>query len=105
LFELANFLSALMWMIELGKFNEAPTAELLYKITTAPAGIAQAMNRIIDLWQSATGQRVKDAAVGIRSAAVLPPSQPIRLLPNAAAPIAPAPSTNGHRRGQPVPHG
>jgi len=105
LFELANTLSGLFWLIELGKFNSGTTAELLYKINTPPSGIAKAMNRIIDLWQSATGQRVKDVAVGIRGAAVLPPSQPIRLLPTAAAPVAAAPTTNGHRRGQPVPHG
>ena len=105
LFELASNLSTLLWFIELGKFDDPTTATLLYKINTPPAGIAQAMNRIIDLWQSATGQRVKDVAVGIRGSAVLPPSQPIRLLPTAAAPVAAAPTTNGHRRGQPVPHG
>jgi hypothetical protein len=105
LFELANSLSGLFWLIELGKFNTGTAAELLYKINTPPANVAKAMNRIIDLWQSATGQRVKDAAVGVRGAAVLPPSQPIRLLPTTPAPVAPTRSTNGHRRGQPVPHG
>ena len=102
LFELANLLSTFLWLIELGKFNDQPFTQLLYQINTAPNDIATKMNRVVDLWQSATGERVKDVAVGVRGPAVLPPAQPTRLLPSRPVPAAAAASTNGHRR-QPVP--
>jgi hypothetical protein len=102
LFELANKLSTLLWLIELGAFNDSTKAKVLFKVNVANPVIADDMNRIIDLWQSATGERVKDVAVGVRSPAVLPPAQPTRLLPSGTLPTVAAPATNGHRR-QPVP--
>jgi hypothetical protein len=102
LFELANKLSTLLWLIELGTFNDPSKAEVLFKINVVNPVIAQDMNRIVDLWQSATGERVKDLSVGVRPPAVLPPAQPTRLLPSGTMPTVAAPATNGHRR-QPVP--
>jgi hypothetical protein len=53
------------------------------------------MNRIIDLWQSATGDRVKDRASGTRP-------QPVRL-PTPASPgvAAPPPTTPAMASGAP----
>jgi hypothetical protein len=104
LFELADLVSTVLWAIELGLFNDPTQAELLYKHNAGTNAVATALNRVIDLWQSATGERVKDLAVTTRRAGVEPRSaQPARLLP---APLAaqsgpltstPRPTTNGHR--------
>ncbi|MET0454807.1 MAG: hypothetical protein ABW137_23455 [Mycobacterium sp.] len=114
LFELADKISPLMWAIEIGMFNASSAAETLYKHpvsgSTAP-DIASELLRIIDLWQSATGEPIKALAVTQRRAQGPPArsAQPARLLPagGLAAPApAPAPrsssgvpSTNGHRVG------
>ncbi|WP_066903331.1 hypothetical protein [Millisia brevis] len=101
LFELADLLSPVLWSIELGLFDDPTAAELLFKLhnITPPATdqIAKTMNRTIDLWQSATGETVKDLAVTQRRGQSSPRSaQPTRLLVRpTAAPIA-DPSTNGH---------
>ncbi|MEU2253919.1 hypothetical protein [Nocardia xishanensis] len=102
LFELADVISPLLWAIELRMFDSAPQAELLYRSTgiSNPAP-AQTMNRIIDLWQSATGDRVKDLAVTTRRQwnQLAGSAQPAKLLPTAtlsSAPV-PAPSANGQR--------
>jgi hypothetical protein len=113
LFELADLVSPLMWAIELGLFNDPGPAEMLFKIhnlpSTTPPTVAQTMNRIIDLWQSATGDRVKDLAVTTRRQPVpARPAQPTKLpsgqlvsAPPKPVSAAPGPSTNGSRR--PVP--
>ena len=61
LFELAELMSILLRVIEAGVFNNPALAATLYIPGTA---LATDMNRIIDLWQSATGERVKDRPVG-----------------------------------------
>lgn len=103
LFELADLISPLMWCIELGLFNESPNAQLLYRHDPLklPAGfvpvIANNMNRIIDLWQSGTGERVKDLAVTQRHAG-LPsrPAQPARMLPGPLVATAMAAPNGNH---------
>jgi hypothetical protein len=97
LFELAKVISPVLWAIELKVFDSAAQAELLYKSTgIADPRPAQLMNRIIDLWQSATGQNVKDLAVTQRRVqAPVRSAQPTRVLPGPLAPPAPSPSTNG----------
>jgi hypothetical protein len=98
LFELADLVSTLMWMIELGLFNSSTQAELLYRRNgvTNPV-IATTTNRIIDLWQSGTGERVKDLAVSTRRPqSDTRSAQPTRL-PGGLVPTAPRASTNGHR--------
>ena len=104
LFELADLVSPVLWSIELGLFNDSDKAELLYthdplKITKPV--IAQNMNRIIDLWQSGTGVRVKDLAVTTRGPSQeRRPAQPTRLLPGPlVAPMKTA--TNGHKPSLP----
>jgi hypothetical protein len=102
LFELADLMSPVLWAIELELFNQSPQAETLYKHGSTNA-VSTTMNRIIDLWQSATGERVKDLAVTTRRAGIEPRNaQPTRLMAGSVAtparPLASgAPSTNGHR--------
>jgi hypothetical protein len=109
LFELGDLVSPFMWAIEVGMFNDPAAAEMLYRHTTlgtASDEIARQMNRIVDLWQSATGERVKDLAVTTRPTYGLRSAQPTKLLPGGLVPTArsstapspsvtPSPSTNG----------
>lgn len=102
LFELADLMSPVLWAIELGLFNLSAQAETLYKHAT-PTVVSTTLNRIVDLWQSATGERVKDLAVTQRRAGLEPrAAQPTRLMAGSAVSqaraLAPAaPATNGHR--------
>lgn len=103
LFELADLVSNVLWAIELGLFNSSPQAEMLYR-HAVPNAISTSLNRIVDLWQSATGERVKDLAVTTRRAGLESrPSQPTRLLPRSlvvpgrTVDASPRPATNGHR--------
>jgi hypothetical protein len=68
LFDLADLMSPVLWFIELDRFSSAANAETLFKSTGTVNPVARDMLRLIDLWQSATGQRVKDLAVTVRSA-------------------------------------
>lgn len=92
LFELADRMSALLWAIEFGLFNDGSTARTLYDPAAGNPTLVTEMNTIIDLWQSATGDRVKDRP----AAAVAAPStaaQPLRI-PSPTAPSA-LPGSNG----------
>ncbi|MFI5527476.1 hypothetical protein ACIA8O_02860 [Kitasatospora sp. NPDC051853] len=103
LFELADIVSPLVWMIEQQKFDDPANAELLFRSFGGPMRpIPTTMMRIIDLWQSATGERVKDSATTARPApgtlAGTTP-QPLRLPSLNATAITPArvaASPNGH---------
>lgn len=102
LFELADLISPILWSIELGLFNDPAKAELLFKHDKVSNPIATNMNRIIDLWQSATGERVKDLAVTQRRAGLEPrPAQPSRLLPGPLVAPAARAATNGHKPALP----
>jgi hypothetical protein len=62
LFDLADLMSAMLWGIELGLFNTGPEAGALFLPTVfngPPSQLNIEVNRIIDLWQSATGTRIK----------------------------------------------
>lgn len=59
-FELADVMSTAVRFLELGAFNDSGNAQLLYDRSQK---IGQDMNKIIDLWQLATGDRIKDLAV------------------------------------------
>jgi len=88
LFELSDLMSALLRAIEVGLFDNGADAETLYLPIAGNEALVRDMNRIIDLWQSATGDRVKDRAAGTAP-------QPLRL-PSAAAaapPVTPLPAT------------
>lgn len=93
LFELADLVSPVLWFIELDQFSTPATAETLFRIQGVPnTAIPDTMIRIIDLWQSATGDRLKDAAVRVsRQGPAIPPAQPTRL-PAGPAPAVQAPA-------------
>ncbi|SED60568.1 hypothetical protein [Jiangella alba] len=103
LFELADLMSAMLRAIELGAFDTGEKAETLYVPLAGGvnAQLLQDMNRIIDLWQSATGDRVKDRPVGGVAGSLS--AQPLRIPappPPVPSPPAPAPApavaaTNG----------
>ncbi|WP_284746291.1 hypothetical protein [Amycolatopsis sp. RTGN1] len=61
LFDLAQPTTAVLRAIELGSFNTAANAATPYAAGTALAGD---MRDLINLWQSATGTRVKDRMIG-----------------------------------------
>lgn len=104
LFELAEPMSSLLWGIELGLFNPGAGPESLYLPTTPngpPSTLNIEVNRIIDLWQSATGTRIKTPAVpaGVPSG-VRPPAQPLRAPTPGPSPAGAAmtlASSNGYR--------
>jgi hypothetical protein len=91
LFELSELLSGLLRSIEVGLFNNGTGARTLYAdLGAANQALRTDMNRIIDLWQSATGERVKDRPVGTTTGTLS--AQPLRI-PKPAEPV----STNGAR--------
>ncbi|MDT3439333.1 MULTISPECIES: hypothetical protein [unclassified Pseudofrankia] len=99
LFELAEPMSTLLRGIELGLFDTAGRARTLFDGDTP---LRRDMNLIIDLWQSATGERVKDRP----STNVLPgpAAQPVRIPTPGPARALPAVSagpaaSNGHLSG------
>ena len=86
LLQLAEPVSTILRAIEFGLFDTAAKAELLYD---PPGPISDLMNKIINLWQSATGDRVKDKpVVTVQTTA----GQPLRI-PKPAEPAL----TNGSR--------
>jgi hypothetical protein len=111
LFELAEPMSSLLWAIELGFFNQTGSPEALY-LPNVPNGpptkLNLEVNRIIDLWQSATGTRIKTPAEAAGAApagvpATRLPAQPLRIPSPGPAPgptpvgAAAARSPNGSR--------
>lgn len=78
LFELADLVSGLLRAIELSVFSTGPAVELLYLNLGTNTTLLTDMNKIIDLWQSATGERVKDRPSGS--------AQPLRLPSPTTAP-------------------
>jgi hypothetical protein len=90
LFELAEPMSALLWGIELGLYNTGPKAAALFLPTVfngPPTKLNIEVNRIIDLWQSATGTRIKTAAGSPAGVVGRLPGQPLRAPSPAPAPI------------------
>jgi hypothetical protein len=90
LFELSELMSALLRAIELGLFDSGAQAETLYLPVGTNAKLLEDMNKIIDLWQSAAGERVKDRVVTAVSGTS---AQPVRL---------PSPSPSPTRAPVPV---
>jgi len=60
LFELAGLMSGVLRIMEANGFNNQPAIALFY---TPPSVVYTTVNRVLDLWQSATGDRVKDKTV------------------------------------------
>jgi hypothetical protein len=96
LFELADLMSAMLRAIELGSFDTGEKAETLFVPLAGGvnAQLLKDMNRIIDLWQSATGDRVKDRPAGTVSGTLS--AQPLRIPTPENAPPAVA-ASNGSR--------
>lgn len=107
LFDMADSVSGFLRAIEVGSFDDAAQAAALVDNTTA---LGLEMREIINQWQSATGERIKERPTGM----VIPaPSQPLRVptpgssngmittgTARPAAAPAPAPAgaaTNGQR--------
>jgi hypothetical protein len=112
LFELAEPMSSLLWGIEIGLFNPGAAPESLFLPATpggAPTTLNLEVNRIIDLWQSATGTRIKAQETTVRGGLPVRGGQALRTPTPAPAPTpapGPAPfplpvpaaaSSNGHR--------
>jgi hypothetical protein len=100
LFELADLMSTFLWAVELQAFDSSAQAEMLYAQPATPNPVAETLVRIIDLWQSATGERLKDVAVtvtGSTNGRGLPASaQPLRLPAGAPTAGGSTPARNGH---------
>jgi hypothetical protein len=88
LFELAEKMSSVLRAMELGLFDDPTAAATLFDATTALGG---EMRDLIDLWQSATGERVKDRPIG--NPQVLSAAQPLRL---PSLPTMAEAGANGH---------
>ncbi|HZC99991.1 MAG TPA: hypothetical protein VFA46_07310 [Actinomycetes bacterium] len=104
LFDLSEPMSSLLRAIEVGSFDDAATAATLFDVGTA---LGQEMREIINQWQSATGERIKEWPTGTVTPVA---SQPLRVptprsgtgvvtsTPKpAAAPAPAAAATNGQR--------
>jgi hypothetical protein len=90
LFELADLMSGLLRAIELGLFDRGEDAETLFLPITGNEGLVRDMNRIIDLWQSATGDRVKDRPAQPARVPGLPVARRATTAPAAGGVVAPA---------------
>jgi hypothetical protein len=102
LFELSDLMSALLRAIELGIYDTGEAAQTLFLRLGTNDKIISDMNRIIDLWQSATGERVKDRPAGTVARGTS--AQPVRLPTPAPAPApaaepAPVPVPTGAAAG------
>jgi len=90
LFELADRMSVFLWALELDVFSDQSNAQMLFAQPAGGNPIADDMVRIIDLWQSATGERLKDTSVAVAGTTLgrsLPvTSQPTRLPAGTFAP-------------------
>jgi|GEM_PF-324647 len=106
LFELADRMSVFLWALELDVFTDQANAQMLFAQPVGGNPIADNMIRIIDLWQSATGERLKDTSVAVagttigRSLPVTP--QPTRL-PAGTVPPRPAGALAAHNGQAAVP--
>jgi hypothetical protein len=97
LFELADLVSPVLWFIELDQFSTPAQAETLFRVSGVQnTAVADTMIRIVDLWQSATGEQLKLPGQRARAATAAPP-QPTRLPvgPTVGQPVAPVAARNG----------
>ena len=96
LFELAELAAGLVRFVELGYFNSPVNVQALY---AAPSQLRDDVQRIIDLWEMATGTTLKASAVRVvaqgRGGAL--PARSLHQPPPRAAAPRPRVSTNGSR--------
>jgi hypothetical protein len=86
LFQIAEPMSSVLRAIELGSFDDSTSASALFEEGTT---LSTEMRDLIDLWQSATGERVKDRPSGTVTPVA---AQPLRTPSPGPAPAAPAPA-------------
>lgn len=92
LFQIAELVSTVLRFIELSSFDSSAQAETLYKGNTS---LQRDMIRIIDLWEMATGDSIKDQGVRVSAQGpAKPQAQLQRHTPPARSLSA---SGNGHR--------
>jgi hypothetical protein len=96
LFELADRVAILMRLIDRRIFDAADDARLLFDTSVIGNPLPAEMTEIINRWQSATGDPVKELAVRAAPPATKVVAQPVRLLEPTAA-LQPAMSSNGAR--------
>jgi hypothetical protein len=102
LFQLAIPASDVIRLIELHAFDTAAQAAVLFPVV--PNAVSNLLNTVIDLWQSATGEMVKEPRVTVSS--VGGPSQPARLpspsepMRAAGPPMAQPGALTGNGRGR-----
>lgn len=77
MFELAELMSLFLRLMEASVFSAPGAVALFYNSALPAPSVYTQINRIIDLWQSATGERVKDRPLGNVVATV--PAQPVRI--------------------------
>ncbi len=88
MFELAEPMSSVLRAIELGSFDDPIAASALFDGTSA---LGVEMRNVVNLWQSATGERVKDTPVDVGTKLG---SQPLRIpTPSPGTASAPVPAT------------
>ncbi len=90
LFQIADLVSTVLRFIELSSFDSSAQAETLYKGNTS---LQRDMIRIIDLWEMATGDSIKDHGVRVSAPGA---AKPAAQLQRPAQPARSA-SSNGHR--------
>ncbi|NGO08415.1 hypothetical protein G5C60_12485 [Streptomyces sp. HC44] len=101
LFELADLVSLVLMFIEAGRFNEPKDAELLFRSGSPDPLVRNTMNRVIDLWQSATGESIKEQGVRVANGPIPSSPQPVRL-PSAHLPTAPDGAKSSSNGAAPV---
>jgi hypothetical protein len=98
LFDLAEPMSSVLRAIEVGTFDDPGQAATLFDDTTT---LGEEMRDIINHWQSATGERIKERPAGTT---VTAPSQPLRVPTPGSGTGVPAPApTRPARAPTPVP--
>ena len=99
LFDLSEPMSSVLRAIELGTFDDQTAAATLFDDGT-PLGVD--MRNLINLWQSATGERVKERPTGTTVAVSAQPLRAPSPTPTAAPVASPARPATAF---QPVPAG
>jgi hypothetical protein len=92
LFQIADLVSTVLRFIELSSFDSSAQAETLYKGNTS---LQRDMIRIIDLWEMATGDSIKDQGVRVSAPGPAKPQAQLQRHTQPARPLSA--SGNGHR--------
>jgi len=103
LFQLARPVSEIIRMIELRVFDTAAGSGALFPVV--PSALSNTINQVIDLWQSATGDLIKEPRVTVSSisgtsqpARIPTPMEPARSAPMATPPQPVGAAGNGRTR-------